>query len=65
MTTARPLSTKEAAAALGVSIRTLNRWVELGKLPVAGKLPGRTGCRLFEPGVVELLRRQREERKTA
>lgn len=65
MTGSRPLTTKEAATALGVSVRTINRWVEVGKLPVASKLPGRTGPRLFEPGVIELVRRQMSEHRNA
>lgn len=43
------LTTQQAAEVLGISRRTLTRWVEDGKVPVAHRLPGETGAFLFDP----------------
>lgn len=50
---------REAAVILGVTRRTVNRWAELGILPEAEKLDGKTGVRLFHRSTVELLANQR------
>lgn len=41
------LSTAETAQRLGVSVRTVIRWAESGRLPVAHRMPGKTGAMLF------------------
>lgn len=41
------LSTAETAERLGVSVRTVIRWAETGRLPVAHRMPGKTGAMLF------------------
>ncbi|MDQ3307567.1 MAG: helix-turn-helix domain-containing protein [Actinomycetota bacterium] len=51
------LSTSEAAEILGTSGVTVNRWAITGKLPVAHKMPGRTGAYLFARSDVEAFRR--------
>lgn len=47
------LTTQQAAERLGVSRRTLTRWVESGKLAIADRLPGETGAFLFEPAALD------------
>jgi excisionase family DNA binding protein len=49
------LSTAEAADRLGVSVRTVTRWAESGRLPVAHRMPGVTGAMLFEESAVDSL----------
>lgn len=49
------LTAKEAEKVLGKSSRTIRRQVERGKIPVAHKLPGKTGGYLFSRAVIELL----------
>lgn len=49
------LTTAEVAAVLGRPIATVNRWARTGRLPVAGKLPGRTGANLYRRADVEQL----------
>lgn len=46
------VGTTEAAATLGVSVRTVHRMVAQGMLSPAGKLPGHTGAYLFDLGDV-------------
>jgi excisionase family DNA binding protein len=55
MTEGRPkhLSISEAAAELGVSVATLRRWVDAGKIP-AIRLP--SGYRRFDPAELERFR---------
>lgn len=48
-----PISTGEVADQLGVSVRTVARWVEVGALPMLRQLPGKTGTMLFDPDVVD------------
>lgn len=45
------LSTREVAALLGVTVKTINIWAASGKLPIASteKL---SGARFFDPAVV-------------
>lgn len=50
------LSTAEAAALLGKSIATINRWADSGALPVAVKAPGIRGARFFARGAVEAMK---------
>jgi len=50
------LSTAEAAALLGKSPATINRWAEDGTLPVAFRAPGIRGARFFAAAEVEKLR---------
>lgn len=49
------IPTAEAAVLLGVSVWTLHRWVEAGRLSEAAKLPGIRGARLFNRADVEAL----------
>jgi excisionase family DNA binding protein len=55
MTTNRQVTSSEAASMLGVSQRTVIRWADEGKLPVANRVPGRNGARLFNDNDVEAL----------
>jgi DNA-binding transcriptional MerR regulator len=41
------VATAEVAALCGVNHRTVNRWVESGRLTPAGKVPGLTGAHFF------------------
>jgi excisionase family DNA binding protein len=50
------LGTTEAAAELGLERSTLARWVQLGKLTPAVKLPGPTGAMLFRRSDIDALR---------
>lgn len=50
----RIINVAEAAEILGVSIATVARWAESGKLPAIRKLPGRTGVWIFNAKVVRL-----------
>ena len=45
----------EAARILRRPVRTVNRWGQTGKLPVALKMPGVTGALLFRREDVEAL----------
>jgi excisionase family DNA binding protein len=47
------LSTAEVAELTGWSVNSIHRRVDDGTLPVARKLPGRTGAFLFHRGDVE------------
>jgi hypothetical protein len=51
------LSTAEAAALLGKSTATINRWADSTALPVAFKAPGVRGARFFAREDVENLSR--------
>lgn len=53
------LSTQEAAAALGVTRRTIHRWVDNGTLPVARKKPGDLGAYVFRAADVAALADER------
>lgn len=46
------LSASETAEILGVSIATVTRMAENGRLPAIRKLPGRTGAWIFDSRVV-------------
>ena len=49
------MSTAEAADRLGISVATLNRWANSGKVPVAVQAPGKTGTRLYDADVIDRL----------
>lgn len=49
------LSAEEAAQELGKSKRTITRKALRGEIPIAGKLPGKTGAYLFARDVIEVL----------
>ena len=49
----------EAARMCGRTVATMNRWAAAGLLPVALRLPGRTGANLFKRRDVERLARER------
>lgn len=51
------LSTAEAADAAGMSVATINRWADAGKLPVALRAPGIRGARFFRRKDVEAIAR--------
>jgi excisionase family DNA binding protein len=54
MTTTKALLTsRQAAERLGVDLRTVHRMAGAGRLPPAGKLPGRTGAYLFDVAVID------------
>lgn len=50
------LTAAQVAERKGVTVRTVARWVESGKLPVAHRLPGKTGALLFDPADVDALK---------
>lgn len=52
------MTTAQVAERLRVTARTVNRWVEAGRLPVAQRLPGATGANLFDPATVDELEAQ-------
>ena len=54
------MTTRQAAAALGVTPRQMARMVEDGALVPEAKGPGARGAFLFAPDVVEALRADRE-----
>jgi hypothetical protein len=56
---AHPLTVVQLAEAADVSIATVKRKALLGKLPIAIKVPGRTGAYLFHPSAVDVLRAER------
>jgi predicted DNA-binding transcriptional regulator AlpA len=47
------LTTRQVHEMTGWSIPSINRWAATGVLPVARKLYGRTGARLFRRDVIE------------
>jgi len=55
------ITSPEAAAMLGVSVRTVHRKIEEGRLTPAKKLPGPTGAYLFNRADVEALAQQRRD----
>jgi excisionase family DNA binding protein len=52
-TTAALLTTRQVAERLGVDRGTVSRAAAAGRLPAAGKLPGRTGAYLFDVAVID------------
>lgn len=54
--TPTPIGSREACQILqNIDRATLSRWVKDGKLPLAGKLPGKNGAMLFNRDDVERL----------
>jgi excisionase family DNA binding protein len=53
------LTSRDAAARLGVSQMTISDWARKGVLPVAGEAA--TGVRLFDPAAVDRLAEKREQ----
>lgn len=53
------MTTADVAQALGVSVRTVARYVERGTLAPSLRLPGLRGAHLFDPADVERLARER------
>lgn len=51
----QPMTAAEAAALLGVSLRTIQRRAKTGQLPYYAQLPGQTGAYLFDRTVIETL----------
>lgn len=49
------IGTTEAAKRKGVDRSTFFRWVQLGHIKPAMKLPGKTGAMLFDPAEVDAL----------
>jgi excisionase family DNA binding protein len=49
------IESREAAAILGVSLPTVNRWAAAGRIPVATRTSGRRGHRLFDRQEIERL----------
>lgn len=49
------IPTAQAAAIHGVDVATINRWARAGRLPVAVKIPGKTGANLYRRADVEAL----------
>lgn len=47
------ITTAEASAILGVTVAWVNKLAAAGRLPVAQKLPGRTGAYLFRRDEIE------------
>ncbi|WP_372736707.1 hypothetical protein [Nocardioides sp.] len=52
----RPLiGSAQAAKAFGIDRATFNRWVIEGRVPIAVKVDGRTGARLFDADLIDQL----------
>lgn len=49
------IGTTQAAKRCGVDRTTFFRWVQLGQIAPAMKLPGATGAMLFDPAEVDAL----------
>lgn len=47
------LTTRQVAVRKGVSVWTVRRWVEAGRLEPEGKVPFTTGSYLFDPATVD------------
>ena len=50
------ISTAEAAKQLGVSVRTLNRMADDGRITPAGKAPGLRGAYMYDQAEIERVR---------
>lgn len=55
----RLIATREASALLGVTTRTVARWVDEGTLTPAAQAPGPRGAYLFDAEQVECLAAER------
>lgn len=49
------LTSRDVAARKGVTVTTVNRWVNSGKLTPAVEVPGYRGARLFDEESVDAL----------
>ena len=58
MTNPEHLPTAEAARVLGVDVRTIHRWVEVGRITPALKYPGLRGPYLFTAAEVERVQQE-------
>lgn len=47
------IGSDQAAKRFAVDRATFNRWVKAGKVPIAVKLEGATGARLFDADVID------------
>lgn len=65
MNTDALIGSEAAAEILGWSKAKVNRRAAAGKLPVALKLPGRTGAYLFNKATIEFLAEQTGKRVAA
>lgn len=56
------IPTSEVAEIVGVSVATVNRWADSGRLRTAARAPGPRGARLFtRPDVTRLAKERRAE----
>lgn len=53
--TSQLMTSAEAADALRVSVKTITRWADSGKLTVVKRLPGKRGALLFDAAQVEAI----------
>lgn len=60
-----PIGSAEAAAELGVSRSTVNRWADLGKLVPVFKGEGTRGARFFNRSDIDRLKRELESKRAA
>ena len=65
MQTADLIPTAEAAEIVGVSVATINRWADKGRLRTAAQAPGHTGARLFAHSDVMRLAKERRQKVAA
>lgn len=47
------LTSFQVAVRLGKSLRTVQRMADAGRIPIAQKLPGPNGARLFRPSEID------------
>ncbi len=59
------LSTAEVCQIVGVDRSAVTRWVQLGRLTPAMRLPGPNGAYLFHPADIEQIRRDRAAKASA
>ena len=59
MSNPRLIATREASALLGVTTRTVARWVEEGVLTPAAQAPGPRGAYLFDEEQIDRLAAER------
>ena len=52
------LTTREAADALGVTVQTIAKWVDKGRIAPALQGPGLRGAMFFDPSDIEALLRE-------
>ena len=55
------LTTAEVAERLGVSVWTVHRWTDAGRITPAVKAPGIRGAYMFEPAEVERVESEGQE----